>query len=44
MKGQDDIPEFRRTVRTSWTVYFLILIIFGIIALCGWLLGKYLGH
>jgi hypothetical protein len=39
MTGHDDLPEFRRTVRTSWTVYIWILIIFAVIALCGWLVG-----
>jgi hypothetical protein len=41
MKGHDD-PELRRTVRTSLTVYIWILIIFAVIALCGWLIGQYM--
>jgi hypothetical protein len=43
MKGHND-PELRRRVPTSWTVYIWILIIFAVIALCGWIAGRYFGY
>jgi len=44
MKGHEALPELRRRVRTSWTAYVWILIIFAVIALCGWIAGHYMGQ
>jgi hypothetical protein len=44
MKRDDELPQLRRSVRTSWTAYAVIMVIFAIIALCGWLAGHYIGY
>lgn len=40
MRRDRDIAQERRTVRTSWSAFGLIVTIFGLIALAGWLLAQ----
>jgi hypothetical protein len=39
MKTYDDLPRMKQSIRASWRAYALMIAIFGIIALRGWLLS-----
>lgn len=44
MKPHEDLADARRRIQTSWSAYAWIMVIFAIIALCGWLIGHYLSY
>jgi hypothetical protein len=34
----------RHAIHTSWSAYAWIMVIFSVIALCGRIIGQYMGH
>jgi len=44
MRTHDDLPQMRHAIPTSWSAYAWIMVIFSVIALCGWIAGQYMGR
>lgn len=44
MKMHDDLPQMRSAMHASWSAYAWIMVVFGVIALCGRIVGQYFGH